>query len=66
MSRGQKKRLQRRLDAEFETQHLSEPEPDTISTVPRHLQYTVDPSFKYEITHIYGIESDSQVYPSSP
>lgn len=76
MSRGQRKRLQRRLDAEShleseldsesEPQHLSEPEPDTISTIPRRLRYTVDPSFKDETTHIYSSAPDSQTYLSSP
>ena len=73
MSRGQKKRLKRRreaeshlkseLDSESQLQHLSEPEPDTISTAPRRLQYTVEPSFKDETTHIYNSEPDSQTYP---
>lgn len=53
-------------DSKSESEHLYEPEPDAISTAPRRLRYTVDPSFKDETTHIYGSESDPQTYPSSP
>lgn len=76
MSRGKIESLKQRRDVESrlksghdsksESEHLSEPEPDAISTAPRRLQYTVDPSFKDETTHIYDSESDPQTYPSSP
>lgn len=59
-------RLKAKLDSEPEHEHLPEPESDIISTAPRRLQYTVDPGFKDDITHLqtYSLDLDSHIYDS--